>query len=60
MDDKKELVMDEILIDELEEISGGSITALQPFKPRLGGVIKIPTFPPAIKYPPLSGIIQKK
>lgn len=55
---KKELIMDEILVQELQEISGGNILSVLP--PRLGGVIRLPENPPKIIFPPLSGIIQKK
>lgn len=54
---KKELIMDEIVIQELQEISGGNILTIVP--PRLGGIAKIPTKPPIITFPPLSGIVKR-
>ncbi len=54
---KKELIMDEIVIQELQEISGGNILTIVP--PRLGGVAKFPINPPKIIIPPISGIIKR-
>jgi len=43
-DKQKELIMDEIIIEELQEISGGSIFQL-PVKPILAGMITPPKVP---------------
>ena len=64
MDDtkQKELVMDEIKIEKLQDISGGSISTLQVInKPLiLGGMAQVPTIVPIIPILALNVVSENK